>query len=229
MKVLVVDDDSISRKALVHLLGSFDGLRCSQAEDGEQAWQQLQNGVMPLLVCCDVRMPVLDGLGLLQRLREYTATRDLPFVLVTSANDGDTVRAAAQYRAAGFLVKPFHHEDARQRLAKVLEAAQLKALEPPAATQRRLNLAPERHQAYLRALQGQLAPLFAAGLEALDTLSRRARLEALQSGLTTLGLWRAGSLLGSLSDSDQPQANEAEVWAELQQHFEAQLERAVAA
>ena len=220
MKVLVVDDDSISRKAMVHLLGSFDGLRCAQAEDGEDAWAQLQTGLLPLLVCCDVRMPRLSGLDLLQRLRAHAPTREIPFILVSSANDMDTVRAAAQWGAGGFIVKPLNHQDARPRLAKVLEAAQAKAMEAPAATQRRLNLSPERHQAYLRALRGQLAQVFDGDPVSADPVQRRTRLEALKVGLSTLGLWRGAGLLAQLTAAAEADDTLlAEAWAELQQQI----------
>ena len=49
MKVLVVDDDIVSRMVLMHLLDGCGINDIVEADDGEDAWQQLQQGLRPVL------------------------------------------------------------------------------------------------------------------------------------------------------------------------------------
>jgi CheY-like chemotaxis protein len=69
MKVLIVDDDVVSRMMLMHMIdgaGSYDVL---EAEDGEEAWRQLDGGARPAMLFCDLRMPRLSGMELLARVK----------------------------------------------------------------------------------------------------------------------------------------------------------------
>ena len=82
MKVLVVDDDVVSRMMLMHLVDSCGQYEIVEAEDGEDAWRLLSDGLRPGIMFCDLRMPRLDGLELLARVRAEPALAGLPFVLV---------------------------------------------------------------------------------------------------------------------------------------------------
>src|ERR1700750_717031 len=116
-KVLVVDDDVVSRMVLMHLIdgcGDFDIL---EAEDGQDAWDQLSSGLRPAICFCDLRMPRLSGMELLQKIRADGGFNGMPFVLVTSANDSDTVEQANDFGAAAFIAKPFKPEQVREQMA----------------------------------------------------------------------------------------------------------------
>ena len=64
--ILIVDDDEISRLVLASLLRRMPGVgEVVEAFDGEDAWGKLQEGFRPVLCCCDLMMPNLDGVGLL--------------------------------------------------------------------------------------------------------------------------------------------------------------------
>ena len=85
MKVLVVDDDVVSRMMLMHLVDACAPCEILEAEDGEDAWRLLADGLRPDIVFSDLRMPRLDGLALLARLRADPALAATPFVLVLLA------------------------------------------------------------------------------------------------------------------------------------------------
>src|SRR5438067_12753399 len=106
MKVLVIDDDVVSRMVLMHLIDSCGRFEILEAEDGEDAWQQLACGLRPVICFCDLRMPRLSGMGLLQRVKADAALGEMPFVLVSSAADRATVNQAAGLGADGYIVKP---------------------------------------------------------------------------------------------------------------------------
>ncbi|HWU38457.1 MAG TPA: response regulator, partial [Candidatus Acidoferrum sp.] len=79
-RILVVDDEE-SMRDFLRILLEKEGHHVSTAEDGETGLQQaVQHGVN--LVISDIRMPRLDGVGLLSRLREQGL--ETPVILVTA-------------------------------------------------------------------------------------------------------------------------------------------------
>ncbi|UUZ55526.1 response regulator [Massilia sp. H-1] len=217
MKVLVVDDDVVSRMVLMHLVdacGQFDIL---EAEDGEDAWQQLSaSACVRPSVFCDLRMPRLSGMDLLARVRADAALAAMPFVLVTSANDTATVDRANGLGADGYLVKPFDAAAVSECIAPLLAAASESSgegaapgspdavadtltdavpdavadAETPLATMGRLGIDGERLLVYLGGFQTQLAAAstdLAALLASGDTEAAHVRLDRLHARLPDPG------------------------------------------
>jgi two-component system, response regulator, stage 0 sporulation protein F len=102
LHLLIVDDDDTVRASLGDAL-RMDGLRVSEAADGQEALDRLAGDAVDL-VLSDVRMPGLDGLELLRRLRERAPAVEV--VLMTAYDDPPVLAAAARCGARGFLVKP---------------------------------------------------------------------------------------------------------------------------
>ncbi|MCA1858154.1 response regulator [Massilia oculi] len=177
MKVLVVDDDVVARMMLMHLVDSCGAYDIVEADDGEDGWRQLAAGLRPGIVFCDLRMPRLDGLGLLARVRAAPALAALPFVLVSAAADADTLAEAGRQGADGYIVKPFAAGQVRAQLTRLVHPD-----EEPAAVLRRLGIGRERLQAYLGGLQRQLEEAGSAIPPSRD------RLLQLAEGCATLGL-----------------------------------------
>jgi two-component system, chemotaxis family, chemotaxis protein CheY len=241
MKVLVVDDDVVSRMVLMHLIDSCGEFDIVEAEDGEHAWQQLEQGLRPVICFCDLRMPRLSGMDLLGRVRSSEALRTLPFILVTSANDQGTVEQANGLGATGYIVKPFQVEQVRVHLAPFIDAAapeieaEIEApidaaidAETPLATQQRLGINSERLLVYLGGFQSQLN---GAGGE-IDALLARGeqeaaqlRIDRLHAGCLTLGLGGAAAALKALAPrsltSEQVRAALAGTIGAVQQQCEA--------
>ncbi len=221
MKVLVVDDDVVSRMVLMHLIDSCGKFDIVEAEDGADAWQQLEDGLRPAICFCDLRMPRLSGLELLQRVKAHAELNSMPFVLVTSANDKETVLEATKAGAAGYIVKPFQAEQVRVHLVGFLDQAasgyEYQA-EAPADTLRRLGINSERLLVYLTGFQNQLTAA-ATDLEAAlakgDQQDAQARIDRLHAGCVTLGLHGAAAALKSVGQqrlaTDEVQAVLADV------------------
>ena len=215
MKVLVVDDDVVSRMVLMHLVDACGEFEILEAEDGEHAWQQLQDGLRPAIVFCDLRMPRLSGMELLARVRANPATATQTFVLVTSASDSATVDQATGLGADGYLVKPFDGDQVRGFLAPLLANPPSDAnptptpaayeAEAPQATLQRLGIDSERLLVYLGGFQAQLASAsadLAALLAAGDHDGARVRLDRLHAGCQTLGLTGAAAAIRDLPDGE---------------------------
>ena len=211
MKVLVVDDDVVSRMVLMHMIdacGQFDIL---EAEDGADAWEQIEGGLRPAILFCDLRMPRLSGMELLSRIkaRADSALDAMPFVLVSSASERETVDQALGLGASGFVVKPFEAPQVLAHMAPFLAGAGQEgehagsALEDPSETLARLGINGERLMVYLGGLQAQVT---AASGEIAALIGRarhteaRQRIERLQAGCVTLGLTGAASALRALPE-----------------------------
>lgn len=91
------------------------------AQSGEEALAKLDSGVQPQLVLSDINMPGMDGLGLLQKVKERTP--DLPVIMVTAYGDDDRRRQAQQYGAAEFLTKPVDFPHLKRQLAGFASSA----------------------------------------------------------------------------------------------------------
>lgn len=192
MKVLVVDDDVVSRMMLMHLVDSCGKYEILEAEDGLDAWRQLEAGLRPAIIFCDLRMPQLCGTELLARVRAHPGLARMPFVLVSAANDGATVIEAGALGADGYVVKPFRIENLRPHLTA------LAADEAPAASAQRLGIDARRFAVYLDALERQLleaGPAIEALLAQGDARLAAERLARLRAGCSTLGLHRAAGAL----------------------------------
>ena len=198
MKALVVDDDIVSRMALVELLSVYGVFDLVEAEDGEAAWTLLEAGLRPVICFCDVRMPRMSGIDLLKKMKSCADLAMLPFVLVSSASDRETVLQAVTLGAVGYILKPLHAADARAHLEKIFRLTLDKLAEDPVATCARLNIGTERLQAYFEAFGVQLEA-GRAELEALqaagNTRDAELRIDAFHTGCITLGLWQAAAVL----------------------------------
>jgi two-component system chemotaxis response regulator CheY len=190
MKVLVVDDDVVSRMVLMHLVDACGNFDIVEAEDGEDAWQQLAGGLRPAICFCDLRMPRLSGMDLLQRVKTDGALGEMPFVMVTSATDRATIDQACGLGVDGYLVKPFKGDEV-QRFMAPFASLPVAQNETPQASMSRLGISGERLLVYLGGFQSQLT---GASSEIAELLARgdqqevRLRLDRLHAGCLTLGL-----------------------------------------
>jgi two-component system chemotaxis response regulator CheY len=202
MKVLVVDDDVVSRMVLMHLIDGCGAFDIVEAEDGEDAWRQLEQGLRPVICFCDLRMPRLSGMDLLRRIKADATLARMPFVLGSAASERATADQAVELGAAGFLVKPFQGEQVRAHMA-AFAAPEVVALpaENALASMQRLGINSERLLVYLGGFQSQLvsgAAEIARLLDDAEYAAVQARLERLHAGCVTLGLHGAAFMLDAV-------------------------------
>jgi DNA-binding NtrC family response regulator len=101
-RILVVDDDASIRETFEHHLAR-QGHEVSTAESAEDALAQL-SGFEPVVVITDIRMPGMDGIELLKRVRE--ASKDIDVLVITAHEDMKTAVSAMKAGAYDYLVKP---------------------------------------------------------------------------------------------------------------------------
>ncbi len=134
MKILVVDDDPVSRRVLRQILAQAQpDCVVLEASGGEEACQLLERPEHGFdLVFLDISMPDYDGLDLLARFRRSAALRTLPVILCTSANDRATVIKAAAAGARHYIVKPPQAAIVAEKL-KLVQAGSRGVSAPPFA------------------------------------------------------------------------------------------------
>jgi two-component system, chemotaxis family, chemotaxis protein CheY len=120
--VLVVDDYSTMRRIMRNLLGQIGFQNVEEAEDGESALKKLHERNFDLVIS-DWNMEPMSGLDLLRELRADTQLRDMPFIMVTAANETKDVIAAKAAGVNYYIVKPFTAETLRKKIDTVLSAA----------------------------------------------------------------------------------------------------------
>ena len=116
MRVLIVDDEPLARQELQYLLENVGGVEVVGVGcNGIEAVELIRNH-QPDVVFLDVRMPGLDGFGVLKKLLEKKM--QLPQVVFATAYDQYAVRAF-EVNAVDYMLKPFD----RARVAKTVEKA----------------------------------------------------------------------------------------------------------
>ena len=108
--VLVVDDDPDIRQVLQDRLESY-GYPVETASDGRTALEMLE-WLTPRGVFLDIRMPGMDGLEVLSRIRERHPA--IPVVIITAASAGEKAISAIRAGAQAYLLKPFDTSHIKQ-------------------------------------------------------------------------------------------------------------------
>lgn len=125
MKVLVAEDDSISRRLLLRLLQKW-GLDVIEVEDGSKAWKVLQQDPHIQLLITDWMMPEMDGLHLVENARSQEREQYLHIIMLTAKSDRQDLIKGLNAGADIFLNKPF---DAAELEAHVRVASRMMELE----------------------------------------------------------------------------------------------------
>ena len=116
--ILVVDDASLVRAQLRGALRKVD-YTVLEAGDGLEALAQLeQHGASVKLIICDIHMPNMNGLELLERL--HAAGSTTPVIMLTAEADPEIIRRAKALGARGWLMKPLKVDHMAAMVTKVV-------------------------------------------------------------------------------------------------------------
>jgi DNA-binding response OmpR family regulator len=113
--ILVVDDDPRLLVLLADQLND-DGYTVVTARDGPEALKRLEAG-WPDLVVIDLMMPGMDGLTL---AREIKSRADLPIVVLSAIDAGDSKATLLTEVAEDYVTKPYHYPELRARIERIL-------------------------------------------------------------------------------------------------------------
>ncbi len=117
MKLIIVDDSSIIRKAIEKYISKYDLEIVGTASDGKKGLE-LFSQTLPDLVTLDITMPEMDGLTTLREIMKIKP--DTKVIIISAQSDKSTVLAALEEGAADFIPKPFNEEKLDAVLSKIV-------------------------------------------------------------------------------------------------------------
>lgn len=118
--VLIVEDEFVIADLLEMAL-TDEGYCVLLAANGREGLELLAERTRPDLVITDYMMPILDGAGLLQAMRQNEAQRDIPVIVMSSMPEANMRERIAGY--AAFVRKPFQLDAMIQLVASVLSVS----------------------------------------------------------------------------------------------------------
>jgi signal transduction histidine kinase len=199
-RVLVVDDNRVSRQKLALSLGQ-QGHAVETAEDGQQALDMLRAGGFDV-VLLDILMPGMDGHEVLARMKADPELRDLPVIVISALDEIESVVRCIEMGAEDYLPKTFDPVVLRARLNASLQKKALRDLEKR-YLQQEVTLRQSEKLATLGRLSAGMAhelnnPAAAARRGSARLLELLPDLQAADLALGTLGLPEA--MLGALQE-----------------------------
>lgn len=121
MALIVEDDEQVA-----HLLGrqlEHLGFNCRTASSAEAGFMAAQKTPVPEVALIDVRLPGISGIDLLEQLKQLDEYMQV--VMISAAQDVDTVRRCLRNGAYDYLIKPYDPEDLESTLKHALEHSRL--------------------------------------------------------------------------------------------------------
>ncbi len=123
--ILIVDDEAINREILMEFLSETD-FQLDEAENGQQAWQMLEENPQRYhVLLLDRMMPVMDGMTLLKQMRADSRFFALPVILQTARVIGPDIQEGMDAGAFYYLGKPYDD----QLLVELVRSAVAESLE----------------------------------------------------------------------------------------------------
>lgn len=104
--ILLVEDDAILSRVIEEELESA-GYKISKAKDGEAAID-LINSKRPDLVLLDILMPKMNGMEVLEHIKESSTTKNIPVIMLTVLSADDDIKRALKLGAVDYIVKSQH-------------------------------------------------------------------------------------------------------------------------
>jgi|Deesub1362B_J571_1020462.scaffolds.fasta_scaffold05276_2 DNA-binding response OmpR family regulator len=124
MKVLIADDDKISRKLVEGLIQKW-GYEAIPAAEGNQAWEAIAGDEDLHLGIIDWIMPGMDGIEICRRVRKEIQEKPFYIILLTSKDRKEDVIRGLNAGADDYVSKPFEGEELRARLRVGVRVVQL--------------------------------------------------------------------------------------------------------
>ena len=109
VKVMIVDDSMMVRQQVARALLPA-GFELVEAKDGIDGLEKIRAASDVALIVCDVNMPRMDGLALLEALRADPAFAHVLVLMLTTEGQPELVQRARTLGAKGWIVKPFKPE-----------------------------------------------------------------------------------------------------------------------
>jgi len=115
MKVLIAEDDQVSRRLLEVTLKRL-GYEVIATQNGAEAWEVLQEENAPQLAVLDWMMPELDGVDVCRLVRERKSEKYVYIVFLTAKGQKKDIVTGLEAGADDYLIKPFDPQELKSRI-----------------------------------------------------------------------------------------------------------------
>ena len=105
--ILVVDDSGTVRQQVSMALKQA-GFEIAQAADGREGLAMVDSNRDINMVICDVNMPNMNGLEMLEKIKSKPENKSLPVIMLTTEGQPAMIKRAKEAGAVGWIVKPFN-------------------------------------------------------------------------------------------------------------------------
>ncbi len=133
IRVLVVDDNRTNRRILEGMLKLWD-MKAASVDSGEDALAQLaaarEAGEPYGLILTDMHMPKMDGVTLMERIRQRPELSAATVMMLTSADHRGDAARCNELGVSAYLLKPIRQSELREAIARALGAAEKKGAIP---------------------------------------------------------------------------------------------------
>lgn len=102
-KILIAEDEAVLRQAYETILKK-EGYDVYPTENGKVALETAEK-IRPDLILLDLKMPVMDGITMLQKLREKEENKDIRVIVITNFGDWKIMELLKPYNISDFLIK----------------------------------------------------------------------------------------------------------------------------
>jgi len=119
-KILIIEDELSLRSVLAEKLKS-EGFEVLEAKNGQEGLD-FSISQKPELILLDIVMPKMDGLTMLEKLREDSWGKKVPVIILTNLSSGAEMSRSAENRVSGYLVKTdWKLEDVVKKIKEILK------------------------------------------------------------------------------------------------------------
>lgn len=115
LKILVADDDPVSRKRVMHQVGKL-GHIVKECEDGLNTWSCVHSVEPPDMIILDWNMPGMTGVEVCQKIRRQKSLQYTYIIMLTARKDPQDIVEGMESGADDFISKPFVLEEFKVRL-----------------------------------------------------------------------------------------------------------------
>jgi len=173
MKILIADDEPVSRRVLQSLLGKW-GYEVVAVEDGNAAWEHLKAPDAPRMALLDWMMPGLNGVDVCREMRRHRPEPYTYILLLTAKDAKENIVEGLESGADDYLTKPFNPQELKARIRVGVRLLELED-----------NLVEARESMRFKATHDALTGVWNRGtiLETLDREITRSRREGSSLGV----------------------------------------------
>jgi putative two-component system response regulator len=160
-RIMVVDDERVVNAILARYLSQV-GYSCVTAQSGAEALGKLEAEPCALALC-DVRMPGMDGIELLKRIKQYD--EEIAVIMVSAVDNREVAVEAMRAGAYDYVIKPFHFDEVLISVQRALENRRL--IMERKEYQRELERKVEERTRELAEKNAELQRLFISAIESI--------------------------------------------------------------